>query len=337
MPIGQPNKIMSSPIDSGQIKDQQVKCMPLKGKYSGFATTVLVEKKDGSFESSLKMVKTASNDKVKTNKEIHDHFENLLTTKVLLEMMYNPKYGYTYMPYATTCYEYDFEKEEYIPKTGYLQYQTVKGSKLKKAPEPNKVEGVYTSSPQAFSGIVYTFEENNDARLWYFCDRGIIRENNGTSVRSRLSSVSIQPNGKPGKPGESYVFDFDTTTYASGTHTIQWAAVDGSGRLSGIGSRFFTIQNSSAGADAPFPDVSRKLKHTYISGDFISLDIKGSSATATKTGYMKFKKLSEYDSLGNPIFLNDGEKVVVFIEKTNKLNDEVGGYVMLADDNDIPE
>jgi hypothetical protein len=36
----------------------------------------------------------------------------------------------------------------------------------------------------------------------------------------------------------------DTTPYADGVHTIQWTALDSAGNTDGIGSRYFTIQNS---------------------------------------------------------------------------------------------
>ena len=40
-------------------------------------------------------------------------------------------------------------------------------------------------------------------------------------------------------------FYLDTTTYSNGVHTIQWTAIDNAGNTDGIGSRYFTIQNSS--------------------------------------------------------------------------------------------
>ncbi|MCP4213353.1 MAG: hypothetical protein GY765_01795, partial [bacterium] len=39
-------------------------------------------------------------------------------------------------------------------------------------------------------------------------------------------------------------FDFDTTPYANGVHTIYWTAQDDAGNSDGIGSRYFTIQNT---------------------------------------------------------------------------------------------
>jgi len=40
--------------------------------------------------------------------------------------------------------------------------------------------------------------------------------------------------------------DFDTTGYSNGVHTIAWAATDDAGNADGIGSRYFTIQNSAS-------------------------------------------------------------------------------------------
>jgi hypothetical protein len=45
--------------------------------------------------------------------------------------------------------------------------------------------------------------------------------------------------------GAAGYFYLDTTGYNNGVHTIQWAATDSAGNRDGIGSRYFTIQNSS--------------------------------------------------------------------------------------------
>ncbi|MCP4157303.1 MAG: BACON domain-containing protein, partial [bacterium] len=41
-------------------------------------------------------------------------------------------------------------------------------------------------------------------------------------------------------------FDFDTTAYSNGVHTIYWVATDDAGNADGIGSRFFTIANTES-------------------------------------------------------------------------------------------
>jgi len=44
--------------------------------------------------------------------------------------------------------------------------------------------------------------------------------------------------------GSLAYFDFDTTVYANGVHTIQWLAIDNAGNMDGVGSRYFTCMNS---------------------------------------------------------------------------------------------
>ncbi len=47
--------------------------------------------------------------------------------------------------------------------------------------------------------------------------------------------------------GAAGFFYFDTTGYADGVHTIQWTARDNAGNTDGIGSRYFTIDNTGSG------------------------------------------------------------------------------------------
>jgi hypothetical protein len=44
--------------------------------------------------------------------------------------------------------------------------------------------------------------------------------------------------------GPAGYFDFDTTYYSDGLHTISWTATDSGGNTDGIGSRYFTVQNT---------------------------------------------------------------------------------------------
>jgi hypothetical protein len=50
--------------------------------------------------------------------------------------------------------------------------------------------------------------------------------------------------GYANSSGAMAYFDFDTTAYENGVHTIQWTAVDNAGNVDGIGSRYFTSQNT---------------------------------------------------------------------------------------------
>ena len=51
-------------------------------------------------------------------------------------------------------------------------------------------------------------------------------------------------------------FYLDTTKYADGLHTIAWSVVDNGGRESGIGSRYFSIDNALAGSSIPPSQLS---------------------------------------------------------------------------------
>ncbi|NIM10874.1 MAG: hypothetical protein GTO45_02700 [Candidatus Aminicenantes bacterium] len=63
--------------------------------------------------------------------------------------------------------------------------------------------------------------------------------------RADIASLFPGYNNSNGAVGYFYL---DTTAYSDGVHTIQWTVTDDAGNTDGIGSRYFTIQNSSQGA-----------------------------------------------------------------------------------------
>jgi hypothetical protein len=85
----------------------------------------------------------------------------------------------------------------------------------------------------------------------------------------REDIATLFPDYANSKGAHAY-FDFDTTVYSNGVHTIYWTAADNAGNTDGIGSRYFTIQNSyGAGRTAVF-DVQRSMfnfKRNQISVD----------------------------------------------------------------------
>jgi len=52
--------------------------------------------------------------------------------------------------------------------------------------------------------------------------------------------------GYANSSGAAAYFYFDTTAYENGVHTIAWHATDNTGNTDGIGSRYFSIQNSGS-------------------------------------------------------------------------------------------
>ncbi|MEW5735964.1 MAG: choice-of-anchor U domain-containing protein [Thermodesulfobacteriota bacterium] len=65
----------------------------------------------------------------------------------------------------------------------------------------------------------------------------------------RQDIANLYP-GYQNSEGAGYYFDFDTTGYSNGIHTITWTATDNAGNTEGIGSRYFTIVNQG-GEDRP--------------------------------------------------------------------------------------
>jgi hypothetical protein len=63
----------------------------------------------------------------------------------------------------------------------------------------------------------------------------------------RSDIASLFP-GYANSNGAAGYFYLDTTAYENGVHTIQWTASDDTGNKDGIGSRYFTIQNTGGSA-----------------------------------------------------------------------------------------
>jgi hypothetical protein len=59
----------------------------------------------------------------------------------------------------------------------------------------------------------------------------------------RPDIASLFP-GYANSSGAAGYFYLDTTAYENGVHTMQWTATDNAGNIDGIGSRYFTIQNT---------------------------------------------------------------------------------------------
>jgi len=73
--------------------------------------------------------------------------------------------------------------------------------------------------------------------------------------------------------GAMAYLDFDTTAYKNGIHTIQWVVTDNGGNTDGIGSRYFTIQNTG---------YNRQSTGTISSKEITGKD---HPQPAVKTGY----------------------------------------------------
>jgi hypothetical protein len=71
-----------------------------------------------------------------------------------------------------------------------------------------------------------------------------------TYNRFRTDIATLFP-GYANSGGAVGFFFLNTTTLANGVHTIAWGVSDSLGRVEGLGSRYFTVQNTGGGVQAP--------------------------------------------------------------------------------------
>ncbi len=105
-------------------------------------------------------------------------------------------------------------------------------------------------------------------------------------------------------------YDIDTTKYSNGLHTIQWTAADNAGNSDGIGSRYFTIQNTSSDVAQSTATPSTKLNLQQIS----TLPEDSSEPIYFSTGFHSDNECSELlpDEKGNnPLTINELERVEI--------------------------
>jgi hypothetical protein len=96
--------------------------------------------------------------------------------------------------------------------------------------------------------------------------------------------------GYANSDGAMAYIDFDTTAYENGVHTIQWTAMDNAGNVDGIGSRYFTIQNTGEGAAHTSRSVMRKTSDFKIQSSMFNLSLSQipqdySNPVRVKKGY----------------------------------------------------
>jgi hypothetical protein len=100
----------------------------------------------------------------------------------------------------------------------------------------------------------------------------------------------------------------DTTAYANGVHTIQWTARDTAGNSDGIGSRYFTIQNT--GADAKASEVRIQMSENRIEPSGIEVDT---------TGPVLIQKGFEGGNFDDPVYADDSGKYSIQIRELEPL------------------
>jgi hypothetical protein len=104
----------------------------------------------------------------------------------------------------------------------------------------------------------------------------------------RSDIASLFP-GYANSNGAVGYFYLNTTAYDNGVHTIQWTATDSGGNTDGIGSRYFTIQNS--GGDAlnrqarNAKTIANNVRKIYLEKDLTNLKTDRAMPALFKKGF----------------------------------------------------
>jgi hypothetical protein len=129
----------------------------------------------------------------------------------------------------------------------------------------------------------------------------------------RADIASLFP-GYANSNGAVGYFYLDTTAYEDGVHTIQWTASDSAGNTDGIGSRYFTIQNTGNSSRSIMHGAERKERRDGSlrlpnPGEAISIDY--STPVSVKKGYR--------DSKPQTIYPNDNGDITIEIKELERL------------------
>jgi hypothetical protein len=138
---------------------------------------------------------------------------------------------------------------------------------------------------------------------------GVLRGNPVYNVY-RPDIASFFP-GYNNSDGAHAYLNFDTTPYENGVHTIYWTAEDDAGNIDGIGSRYFSIQNS--GSSARVSNVQRLLADTEPG----KLPVNYSSPVTVKKGCGRnIKPQKVYPDDNGIITIETGEleRVVIHLD-----------------------
>jgi hypothetical protein len=100
-------------------------------------------------------------------------------------------------------------------------------------------------------------------------------------------------------------FTFDSTTLANGVHTIAWLVTDDCNRTDGVGSRFFTVQNTGVGAVV---EAARASSRASASTALVDAD----EPILVSRGFGELGVIVEPDASGlRVISLKQGERIEV--------------------------
>ncbi|UCH98577.1 MAG: hypothetical protein JSV88_17485 [Candidatus Aminicenantes bacterium] len=146
----------------------------------------------------------------------------------------------------------------------------------------------------------------------------------------RADLASLFP-GYANSNGAAGYFYLDTTAYANGVHTIQWTARDSGGNSDGIGSRYFTINNTSPSS----PSSVQGMKTAVLPLLQIdALPVENFSPVRVKQGYDEdsLPIAVPLDEKGmNRVVIPEMERIEIHLSDLPALDTAYSGYLVVGD------
>jgi len=128
--------------------------------------------------------------------------------------------------------------------------------------------------------------------------------------------------------------NIDTTQYPNGVHTIHWIAEDNAGNWDGIGSRFFTIQNTDGGSLRSTAVFSENDKPAMTGGELSKIPLRNKPIRINKGFNGNTKPIAFYPTDRGMIYIKSKELERVVIDMTEGgMKNSTGrftGYLMVG-------
>jgi len=135
--------------------------------------------------------------------------------------------------------------------------------------------------------------------------------------------------------GAAGYFYIDTTAYDNGVHTIQWTARDTGNDADGIGSRYFTISNTSGSSNSGKQTYKAKPKNLiHNPSQIMALPDDYSLPVRVKHGYDEdvMADLAPVDEQGmNRVVIREMERVEIHLSDQSSNDFTYSGYLVIGE------
>ena len=124
--------------------------------------------------------------------------------------------------------------------------------------------------------------------------------------------------GLPNSTGAIGYYILNTLALANGTHTISWVVRDNGNNTEGIGSRFFTVQNT-AGASTAAPSNSAAVASAAGAGAAVGVSAAAVDAVPADYAVLEVKKAAADDATPEVAFPDASGDVTVTAKETEQV------------------